>query len=365
MYEMLSSTIKTICSWLGRPIVIYLLVASSLLLFWLLREWLEPVLIFYLLFLVVLGIACLSWVILKIIGRFCSKRFQETEGEDSFKNTSPPSKRIPAHTYRRPDPLIYSQLYFMFLGFPVTWDNPDIYLELNGSLTTSDNLVAGTKYKIFANIWNGSTNAPAVNLVVRFFYLSFGVGMQRHYIGQTLVDLPVKGAPGLPVTATIDWDTPSTPGHYCLQAELVWVDDANQFNNLGQENISVKQLNSPNATFTFPVRNDHPMTRELRLEADAYALPPQEPCPQSDTDDMDDQERNEKSTRHIRGQFPVPEDWNIDIEPGTKLKLEPDETQMVTVKITAGNEHVKKQPININVFAEDKLVGGVTLYVHS
>jgi hypothetical protein len=29
-------------------------------------------------------------------------------------------------SFRRPDPTIYSQVYLMKLGLPVTWDNPDI-----------------------------------------------------------------------------------------------------------------------------------------------------------------------------------------------------------------------------------------------
>jgi hypothetical protein len=33
----------------------------------------------------------------------------------------------------RPDPTIYSQLYLMKLGLPVTWDNPDIRLFRNGA----------------------------------------------------------------------------------------------------------------------------------------------------------------------------------------------------------------------------------------
>ena len=99
-------------------------------------------------------------------------------------------------------------------------------------------------------------DAPAVNLLVRFSYLSFGAGTIRNFIGETFVDVPVKGATGLPAAAKHVWTTPAVPGHYCIQVELVWPDDANPDNNLGQENVNVQKLNSPNATFEFALRND-------------------------------------------------------------------------------------------------------------
>jgi hypothetical protein len=37
---------------------------------------------------------------------------------------------------------------------------------------------------------------------------------------------------------------------------LDWPDDAEPASNLGQSNTEVKQLNSPRAMFTFPLRND-------------------------------------------------------------------------------------------------------------
>ena len=115
-------------------------------------------------------------------------------------------------------------------------------------------LAPSTPYEIRARIWNGSTDAPAVNVLVRFYYLSFGAGTVRNYIGETYVDVPVKGSPLGPAEARMVWITPPA-GHYCIQVELNWIDDANPLNNLGQENVDVKKLNSPNATFTFAVRN--------------------------------------------------------------------------------------------------------------
>jgi hypothetical protein len=76
-------------------------------------------------------------------------------------------------------------------------------------------------------------------MLVRFYYLSFGAGTIKHYIGEKFVDVPVKGASGLPAIVEHAWTTPSTAGHYCLQIELDWPDDANPDNNLGQENLNV------------------------------------------------------------------------------------------------------------------------------
>src|SRR6058998_834464 len=43
-----------------------------------------------------------------------------------------PCRSIPRHVYRRPDPMIYCQKYLLGQGLSVTWDNPDIQLELAG-----------------------------------------------------------------------------------------------------------------------------------------------------------------------------------------------------------------------------------------
>jgi hypothetical protein len=60
---------------------------------------------------------------------------------------------------------------------------------------------------------------------------------------------------------------------------MFWPDDLNPANNLGQENVDVGKLNSPMAVFKFPLRNDAPIRRRLRLEVDAYPPPAPPPCP--------------------------------------------------------------------------------------
>lgn len=276
---------------------------------------------------------------------------------------------VPKRAWRRPDPLIYDQQYLMSQGLAVTWDNPDIHLELGGAVVPSGALAPDTVYEVVARVWNGSTDAPVARLPVHFWFLSFGVGQVRKPIGQDLIDLPVKGAPGCPAFARTKWRTPAAPGHYCLQAELVWSDDANPNNNLGQENTNVKPLNSPNARFDFPVRNPSGRPALLRLEADGYAPPAPEPCGEKGGDARrDDARRRERLARQSRSANPVPAGWRVAITP-SELRLEPDAEQTVTVDITSPDGWAGRRAFNVNALDvtdsadHPRLVGGVTLYV--
>jgi hypothetical protein len=254
-------------------------------------------------------------------------------------------------------------------GVAVTWDNPDIHLERGGTFVPSTQLKAGTDYEVVARIWNASLDAPAINLPVTFSYLTFGIGTVSVPIGRTLVDLPVRGAPGCPAEARIRWTTPTAPGHYCLQVELTWADDANPYNNLGQENTDVRPLNSPHASFAFPVRNDALVQRQLRLEADSYAIPTPEPCDPDEKAPSPRLTREERArrlrsslARHDRSAFPLPEGWTVTIEPG-ELTLAPGEEREVIVEITAPEGFTGRQALNVNALDGSTLAGGVTLYV--
>lgn len=276
---------------------------------------------------------------------------------------------IPTDVYRRPDPMIYSQAYLMSQGLAVTWDNPDIHLELGGVPVSSSELSVDTEYDIVARIWNGSNNAPAVNLPVWFSYLDFGIGTVSVPIGFDKVDLPVNGAIGHPATARSKWTTPKAAGHYCIQVELVWPDDANPANNLGQENTDVKALNSPQAAFTFPVRNDGRIERALALEVDGYAVAGPAPCEDPRPvaiatmgADEKEQHRRDAQRRHGRGKHPLPDGWRVKVDPA-ELRLEPGSSRDVTVDVTAPDGFLGRQGINVNAFAGDRLIGGVTLYV--
>ena len=268
---------------------------------------------------------------------------------------------VPPWAYRQPDPLIYSQQYLQAQGFAVTWDNPDIHVELAsapGISVDAHALQPDTEYLVVARIWNGSTTAPAPGLPVRVGYLEFGVGTTWHEIGKTKVELPVKGAVGCPALATVAWRTPATPGHYCLQVELLWDDDANPDNNTGQSNTDVKPLNSPHAAFTFPVRNDRADRALVTLRCDGYAIPPQESCGTSEGE----HKRRARLSRHRAERWPVPGGWRVAVNP-EQLVLAPGEQAHVSVDITAPEGFTGRQAINVNADIGGDLLGGVTLYV--
>jgi hypothetical protein len=281
---------------------------------------------------------------------------------------------IPGTVYKRPDPLIYSQTYLMSLGLAVTWDNPDITLFRNGAPAPSSALLPNTEYEIRATIWNGSNDAPAIGMPVEFSFLSFGIGTTSTGIGTTKVDLPVRGAPGHPTLASMKWRTPATPGHYCIQVNLIWADDANPKNNLGQKNTTVGAFHSP-AVFEFPVFNAANWTEHVTLTADTYTLPEPINC-----DDVvngrlffrDGGQRQRLTPAEIcklladqqrAGLFPIPSDWTVDIVP-KEFDTAPGASVNVTVTVTPPASFTSgTRAFNINAFNRDhKLLGGVTLY---
>lgn len=260
---------------------------------------------------------------------------------------------VPSWAYRRPDPLIYSQAYLQKLGFAVTWDNPDITVERGGVPVNPHELEPDTSYEVIARIWNGSTSGPAADLPVSVSYLDFGIGTVAVPVGATAVDLPVKGASGCPAFARVPWTTPATPGHYCLQVSLQWPDDAEPGNNLGQSNTDVRPLNSPRATSSFALRNDAGHERRLRLTADAYVIPEPLPC--------DERPRGEQIRhRHDPAAHPVPDDWSVEINP-QEADLGPGESVEVGVVVEAPAGFSGRKTFNVNAWAGEELVGGVTL----
>jgi hypothetical protein len=287
---------------------------------------------------------------------------------------------VPPKIYKRADPMIYSQFYLMEQGLGVTWDNPDIQLFDNGLPVSSDLLKADHDYEVVATIYNNSTDAPAVALPVVFSFLSFGAGMVSNPMGTTKIDLPVKGAPGHPARAKMKWHTPATAGHYCLQVRLIWADDANPKNNLGQENTNVGVAASP-ATFTFPVRNDDTIRKLIKMVADAYTIPPPLDCQQRPS--KKDSKRRYANlvrpdlfvppteakadwtlarARHGQEAFPIPAGWKVDIKPH-EFELAPGDQTNVTVAINPPADFRGERPFNINATFGGGLLGGVTLKV--
>jgi hypothetical protein len=271
--------------------------------------------------------------------------------------------------YRRPDPLIYSQLYLGNQGLAVTWDNPDIHLEKESMYIPSSSLSPDTEYDIVARVWNGSNDAPAVNLPVKFSYLGFGISTSSTTIGLTHVDLPVKGAPGCPVLAHMGWRTPSVPGHYCIQVELIWPDDSNLSNNLGQENATVISLNSRHAEVVLPVSNSSMREIALHFETDTYVIPPVQTCDsnfRADSPAMSESEFRAHfqyiTKHHKRGSYMLSDGWTAIIEPQS-MHLAPGEEDTLKIDVTAPSGFSGKQPLNVNAFEGKQMAGGVTLYI--
>jgi hypothetical protein len=286
-------------------------------------------------------------------------------GKRPSRISRPDCQRIPANFYRRPDPLIYDQYYLMARGLAITWDNPDISVQKAGKVVDAHNLEPGTEYDIIARVWNSSNLAPVAGLPVRFSYLSFGIGAAAHPIGATTVNLGVKGSLSCPAFAHHVWKTPGEPGHYCLQVELEWFDDAEPANNLGQHNTIVKALNSPMASFAVPIFNIGKRRRTFRLQADEYSLPPLSDCRQSPPVQQSLAERITSLTRtHGYQDQRGIAGWDVKVEPQV-LDLEPGGEATVTVVAVAPDDYRGRQAINLNAFTDNGLIGGVTLYATS
>jgi hypothetical protein len=277
---------------------------------------------------------------------------------------------IPEWAFRAPDPLIYSQQWLQAHGLAYTWDNPDIRLELPtapGVPVDAHALKPDTVYHVRARVWNGSPTAPVADLPVEMSYLDFGIGGVAVPIGATTVDLPVKGGVGSPVIAQVDWRTPKTPGHYCIQVRLMWPHDADPGNNLGQHNVDVKALNSPRAAFTVPVRNAGRRPMRIRLAVDAYELPMLRPCPPDERPQDEEaiaRRRRRVHVDHGADNHPVPEGWTVDVGQGADdVAVEPGGATEVEVVITAPDGFEGRKAFNIKGLAGKDLVGGVTLVV--
>lgn len=336
--------------------------------------------------LILLYILLFRWVLdfIDIIRRLIAKHRRNEDLRDDRRGRPlrcrPRCVVVPPAAYKRADPLIYSQQYLAEQGLAVTWNNPDIQLYENGLPVSSSDLKPSTTYEIDARIWNNSLEAPAVGMPAEFAVQSFGVGGALTAIGTQIVDVPVKGAPGHPAHARQTWTTPATPGHYCLKVRLVWADDANPKNNLGQENTNVKTAASP-AVFEFPVRNEDTIRKTVQMKADAYRIPPNPPCDRK-PDKKDSDRRHAKHrqmgtfvppserdadwtltrVRHDPAAFPIPVGWSVRIEP-VEFVLAADATQNVTVTITPPDDFRGQQPFNVNAFYGEDLLGGVTLIV--
>jgi len=147
---------------------------------------------------------------------------------------------IPERIINRPDPCIYDQFLLMQLGLPVTWDNPDVAIFLNGIEQYTYDLRVNTEYDVLITVHNTSREKPALGTLVDVGWVEFGAGGQvvaRHPIALVNTDVPLW--PGTSVVA-VKWTTPANEGHYCIDVVLSHPDDGNPSNNRGWNNTQVK-----------------------------------------------------------------------------------------------------------------------------
>jgi hypothetical protein len=194
---------------------------------------------------------------------------------------------------------------------------------------------------------------------VSFSFLEFGISTVSVPIGSTQVNLGVKGGPGCPAYATMQWTTPTTPGHYCIQVQLQPFTDINFQNNLGQENTNIGTATSP-AVFTFPLRNGTRRTQTYSFEVDAYIPLAPDPCGAGPNDAKAREARLAKSRR---GLFPVPSGWQIAITPSATTLL-PNQSVPITVSAIPPSGFTGDQVVNVHAFHGGGLAVGVTLTIN-
>jgi hypothetical protein len=280
--------------------------------------------------------------------------------------------QISPNVYVRPDPLIYDQYYLMAQGLAVTRDNPDIQIyDMSGNPVSPYGLTPNQDYRVRIRIWNNSYFAPAAGLPVVLSYLSFGIDIASTPVGVTSTNLGVKGSGECPAYANFVWRTPATPGHYCLKALLIWPDDANPNNNLGQKNTQVGQVASP-ALFSVPVQNQSSVRRHFDIEVDMYELPALPPC--SEQPRRPGEDRYAESLARWKaalasqgyGKFPVTSAWTVTVAPAA-FDLDAGQTIDIAISIElVSGAFTGTQGFNVHGFAVPiqgprALVGGVTL----
>ncbi|HLF64366.1 MAG TPA: hypothetical protein VI603_11465 [Saprospiraceae bacterium] len=285
---------------------------------------------------------------------------------------------LPPEVHKRADPMLYSQQWLMSMGLSVTWDNPDIQLFKSHVPVSSELLEMNTDYEVRVRVWNNSYDAPAPGLPVHLIYFGFGAGPAGTYLGKKIIDLGAKATSQCPAFASFKWTTPTTPGHYCLQARLDWPDDANPNNNIGQENTNVGVIHSP-ARFEFKVKNNASVRRRFIYEVDDYTLPERNPCTEVKNDRSKPKTRLRESrerwdtalTTQGYGKFGTwTAKWKIDVEPEKQI---PEANEEIIVKVAIESKvpgFTGRKAFNVNVFGETEsekaprqFIGGVTLYI--
>ena len=265
----------------------------------------------------------------------------------------------------RPDPTIYSQVYLMKLGLPVTWDNPDIRLFRNGvPVDESEPLLAATEYEVEATLWNKSYDSPALGMPVEFSFLTFGVATTSTAIGTTVTDVGVKGSPSHPRHDQDLVDDTTGTGHYCLQVNLRPFDDANPENNLGQNNLNVALSQSP---ATLPTSLSAIRSTRSTRSGSRWTPTSRSSCRSARrSSGAPASLRSARIDRiveqHRQHDFSVPAGWDVQLNPQS-VSLAPNAEIDVEAVATPPAGFAGQQRLNVNAVADGIPIGGVSLIV--
>jgi hypothetical protein len=158
------------------------------------------------------------------------------------------------------------------IGNDPVWNNPEIQLyDSSGASVGSNNLTVGSIYTVEIKVHN-DTDFDANNVEVTLVWSNFGVGQSDRVwddAGDATIDVPAHSV----VEAEIEWKAPGT-GHLCILAEIYHVEDINESNNRGQENLHVGPTSSP-AEVPFTVYNPSTRAAAIHLELRQLLLPGQ------------------------------------------------------------------------------------------
>ena len=295
-------------------------------------------------------------------------RRHRADDRDEHERNAAKTQCVPVEdpAFVRPDPLIYSQKFLMEQGLNVTWQNPDFFLSRGGASVDSHALEPDTTYDVVTRVWNASVDGPVIDMPVHLSFLSFGAGTQLHLIGTEKVDIGVKGGANEPAFVHFEWTTPRESGHYCLQALLDPVDDAEFGNNLGQHNTNVVDTQSP-GVFSFELGNDTGRPHDYHFVFDTYAMPDSRPCPDEPKRD-EGFERDNPIDRVHRDPHPLPAGWSVDITPDHP-SIAPGAHEQILVTVTPPDGFEGTQVINVHAlyreYYADRVAGGVTVTIRA
>ena len=298
----------------------------------------------------------------------------------------------PTNIRARPDPFIYSQQWLEARHIAYTWDNPDFTLidPATGAPVNNHQLHPATTYELRITVHNNSVMA-ALGTEVHVQVLHFGAGTPpSEDLGTMTVYIPAAGS----AVASTLWTTPAAAGHHCLQAILSHPDDANPLNNVGQHNTDVAAPASPTRKLEFRIDRPEKTRRQLRITLDTYQLPSAEEsqCAGSYEERQTLRYLRLLQERHDRGRFPVPETIRPRLHVAgtvltpvprhatptasrgamtdapkaslTELRFDhPGGELLVTAEFDPSPPGFGDQPVNVNVYEGEQLVGGITAYV--